>query len=47
MKKKLEARLLKDSKNIGAISVVDFGGNSVEIDEISSLAKKIQYPFNR
>ncbi|ECP7496265.1 aminotransferase class V-fold PLP-dependent enzyme, partial [Campylobacter jejuni] len=38
--KKLEARLLKDSKNIGAISVVDFAGNSVEMDEISNLAKK-------
>ncbi|EFN2989343.1 UDP-4-amino-4,6-dideoxy-N-acetyl-beta-L-altrosamine transaminase [Campylobacter coli] len=43
--KKLEARLLKDSKNIGAISVVDFGGNSVEIDEISSLAKKYNIPL--
>ncbi|EAH8217666.1 UDP-4-amino-4,6-dideoxy-N-acetyl-beta-L-altrosamine transaminase [Campylobacter coli] len=42
---KLEARLLKDSKNIGAISVVDFGGNSVEIDEISSLAKKYNIPL--
>ncbi|EHV9618398.1 UDP-4-amino-4,6-dideoxy-N-acetyl-beta-L-altrosamine transaminase [Campylobacter coli] len=43
--KKLEARLLKDSKNIGAISVVDFGGNSVEMDEISSLAKKYNIPL--
>ncbi|EAL8166219.1 aminotransferase class V-fold PLP-dependent enzyme, partial [Campylobacter coli] len=43
--KKLEARLLKNSKNIGAISVVDFGGNSVEIDEISSLAKKYNIPL--
>ncbi|HEF9900012.1 TPA: UDP-4-amino-4,6-dideoxy-N-acetyl-beta-L-altrosamine transaminase [Campylobacter coli] len=42
---KLEARLLKDSKNIGAISVVDFGGNSVEIDEISSFAKKYNIPL--
>ncbi|HEF9765658.1 TPA: UDP-4-amino-4,6-dideoxy-N-acetyl-beta-L-altrosamine transaminase [Campylobacter coli] len=42
---KLEARLLKDSKNIGAISVVDFGGNSVEMDEISSLAKKYNIPL--
>lgn len=36
---KLEARLLKESENIGAISVVDFAGNSVEMDEISNLTK--------
>ncbi|EKP0495148.1 UDP-4-amino-4,6-dideoxy-N-acetyl-beta-L-altrosamine transaminase [Campylobacter coli] len=42
---KLEARLVKNSTDIGAISVVDFGGNSVEIDEISSLAKKYNIPL--
>ncbi|AXP08244.1 UDP-4-amino-4,6-dideoxy-N-acetyl-beta-L-altrosamine transaminase [Campylobacter hepaticus] len=37
--KKLSQRLQKDSSNIKAISVVDFGGNSVEMDEIIKLAK--------
>ncbi|MDX2330788.1 UDP-4-amino-4,6-dideoxy-N-acetyl-beta-L-altrosamine transaminase [Campylobacter hepaticus] len=37
--KKLSQRLQKDSSNIKAISVVDFGGNSVEMDEIVKLAK--------
>ncbi|ECV5919797.1 UDP-4-amino-4,6-dideoxy-N-acetyl-beta-L-altrosamine transaminase [Campylobacter coli] len=43
--KKLEARLTKNSANIGAISVVDFGGNSVEMDEISKLAKQYNIPL--
>lgn len=43
--KKLEARLLKESENIGAISVVDFAGNSVEMDEISNLTKKYNIPL--
>ncbi|HEB9306966.1 TPA: UDP-4-amino-4,6-dideoxy-N-acetyl-beta-L-altrosamine transaminase [Campylobacter coli] len=43
--KKLEARLVKNSTDIGAISVVDFGGNSVEMDEISNLAKKYNIPL--
>ncbi|AJC86756.1 UDP-4-amino-4,6-dideoxy-N-acetyl-beta-L-altrosamine transaminase [Campylobacter sp. RM16704] len=38
--KKLEQRLKQDSKNIGAICVVDYAGNSVEMDEILSLCKK-------
>ncbi|MBM0636591.1 UDP-4-amino-4,6-dideoxy-N-acetyl-beta-L-altrosamine transaminase [Campylobacter sp. VicNov18] len=43
--KKLMQRLQKDNSNIGAISVVDFGGNSVEMDEISSLAKSYNIPL--
>ncbi|HEB9428681.1 TPA: UDP-4-amino-4,6-dideoxy-N-acetyl-beta-L-altrosamine transaminase [Campylobacter coli] len=43
--KKLEARLVKNSTDIGAITVVDFGGNSVEMDEISNLAKKYNIPL--
>ena len=43
--KKLQQRLAKDSTNIGAISVVDFAGNSVEIDEILSLAKQYNIPL--
>ncbi|HEB9332588.1 TPA: UDP-4-amino-4,6-dideoxy-N-acetyl-beta-L-altrosamine transaminase [Campylobacter coli] len=42
---KLEARLVKNSTDIGAISVVDFGGNSVEMDEISNLVKKYNIPL--
>ncbi|MBK1992354.1 UDP-4-amino-4,6-dideoxy-N-acetyl-beta-L-altrosamine transaminase [Campylobacter sp. 2018MI35] len=42
---RLEERLKKDSKNIGAICVVDFGGNSVEMDEILNLAKKYNIPL--
>ncbi|TDJ87542.1 UDP-4-amino-4,6-dideoxy-N-acetyl-beta-L-altrosamine transaminase [Campylobacter volucris] len=38
--KKLEQRLKQDNKNIGAICVVDYAGNSVEMDEILSLCKK-------
>ncbi|TEY02744.1 UDP-4-amino-4,6-dideoxy-N-acetyl-beta-L-altrosamine transaminase [Campylobacter sp. US33a] len=43
--KKLEARLAKDSSNIGAITAVDFGGNSVEMDEILTLAKIYKIPL--
>ncbi|EAI7265449.1 UDP-4-amino-4,6-dideoxy-N-acetyl-beta-L-altrosamine transaminase [Campylobacter coli] len=43
--KKLEARLVKNSTDIGAIGVVDFGGNSVEMDEILNLAKKYNIPL--
>lgn len=43
--KKLQQRLVKDSTNIGAISVVDFAGNSVEMDEILSLAKQYNIPL--
>lgn len=43
--KKLQQRLAKDSTNIGAISVVDFAGNSVEMDEILSLAKQYNIPL--
>lgn len=37
--KKLERRLEKDSTNIAAVCVVDFAGNSVEIDTIARLCK--------
>lgn len=43
--KKLETRLAQNSENIGAICVVDFGGNSVEMDEILTLAKKYKIPL--
>lgn len=43
--KKLEIRLAKNSENIGAICVVDFGGSSVEMDEILALAKKYKIPL--
>lgn len=36
--KKTRSKTFK-SENIGAISVVDFAGNSVEMDEISNLTK--------
>lgn len=42
---KLSERLEKDALNIGAICVVDFGGNSVEMDEILSLARKYKIPL--
>lgn len=42
---KLEARLQKDSKNIGAICVVDFAGNSVEMDFILNLSKTYNIPL--
>lgn len=42
---KLSQRLEKDALNIGAICVVDFGGNSVEMDEILSLARKYKIPL--
>lgn len=42
---KLSQRLEKDALNIGAICVVDFGGNSVEMDEILSLAGKYKIPL--
>lgn len=37
---KLEKRLKEKSDDVGAICVVDFAGNSVEIDKIQELAKK-------
>ncbi len=37
--RKARSKACKNSTDIGAISVVDFGGNSVEMDEISNLAK--------
>lgn len=43
--KKLAQRLEKDACNIGAICVVDFGGNSVEMDEILNLAKNYNIPL--
>lgn len=42
---KLESRLKKDSKDIGAICVVDFAGNSVECDKISALAQTYNIPL--
>lgn len=42
---KLEARLKKDIKDIGAICVVDFAGNSVEMDSILNLAKTYNIPL--
>ncbi len=43
--KKLEARLKQDSKNIGALCVVDFAGNSVELDFILNLSKTYKIPL--
>lgn len=43
--KKLEARLQKKSDDIAAICVVDFAGNSVEIDTILELSKKYNIPI--
>ncbi|MCR2090304.1 aminotransferase class V-fold PLP-dependent enzyme, partial [Campylobacter upsaliensis] len=37
--KKLRTRLEKGSQNIAAVAVVDFAGQSVEIDEISALCE--------
>lgn len=42
---KLEARLAKNSKDIGCICVVDYAGNSVEMDIILNLAQKYQIPL--
>ncbi|TKX30218.1 UDP-4-amino-4,6-dideoxy-N-acetyl-beta-L-altrosamine transaminase [Campylobacter sp. MIT 12-5580] len=42
--KKLETRLEASAQNIGAICVVDFAGNSVEMDTILSLASKYKIP---
>ncbi|MBX1886681.1 UDP-4-amino-4,6-dideoxy-N-acetyl-beta-L-altrosamine transaminase [Campylobacter peloridis] len=42
---KLEQRLNKNSDDIGAICVVDYAGNSVEMDEILTLAKKYNIPL--
>jgi len=42
---KLEARLKISTQNIGAISVVDYAGNSVEIDKISQLSKTYKIPL--
>lgn len=42
--KKLEARLKESSQNIAGICVVDFAGNSVEMDTILSLAKTYKIP---
>ncbi|KAA6225053.1 MULTISPECIES: UDP-4-amino-4,6-dideoxy-N-acetyl-beta-L-altrosamine transaminase [unclassified Campylobacter] len=43
--KKLEERLRISSQNIGAICVVDYAGNSVEIDKISKLSKDYKIPL--
>ncbi|EPC9520300.1 UDP-4-amino-4,6-dideoxy-N-acetyl-beta-L-altrosamine transaminase [Campylobacter upsaliensis] len=43
--KKLRARLEKDSQNIGAVAVVDFAGQSVEIDEILALCEEFKLPL--
>ncbi|EAK5889654.1 UDP-4-amino-4,6-dideoxy-N-acetyl-beta-L-altrosamine transaminase [Campylobacter lari] len=43
--KKLALRLSQDSSNIGAICAVDFAGNSVEMDEILTLAKQYNIPL--
>lgn len=42
---KLAKRLERKSDNVGAIAVVDFAGNSVEIDIIAALAKKHKIPL--
>ncbi|TWO27273.1 UDP-4-amino-4,6-dideoxy-N-acetyl-beta-L-altrosamine transaminase [Campylobacter insulaenigrae] len=42
---KLKLRLEKDHKNIGAVCVVDFAGNSVELDEIINLCKSYNIPL--
>lgn len=42
---KLEQRLIKNSDEIGAICVVDYAGNSVEMDEILTLTKKYNIPL--
>ncbi|WP_291950010.1 UDP-4-amino-4,6-dideoxy-N-acetyl-beta-L-altrosamine transaminase [Campylobacter sp.] len=42
---KLKSRLQKDHKNIGAICVVDFAGNSVELDEIINLCEIYNIPL--
>ncbi len=39
---KLAARLERRSDDVGAIAVVDFGGNSVEMDTIAALAKRYE-----
>ncbi|MCX2683192.1 UDP-4-amino-4,6-dideoxy-N-acetyl-beta-L-altrosamine transaminase [Campylobacter sp. MIT 21-1685] len=43
--KKLQARLEKESINIAAVCVVDFAGNSVEIDTIAALCKTYHIPL--
>lgn len=42
---KLEKRLAKSSKDIGCICVVDYAGNSVEMDVILKLAQGYQIPL--
>lgn len=42
---KLEKRLAKSSKDIGCICVVDYAGNSVEMDIILNLAQGYQIPL--
>lgn len=42
---KLEKRLAKSSKDIGCICVVDYAGNSVEMDIILNLAQRYQIPL--
>ena len=42
---KLAKRLERKSDDVGAIAVVDFAGNSVEIDAIVALAKKHKIPL--
>ncbi|WP_270983248.1 UDP-4-amino-4,6-dideoxy-N-acetyl-beta-L-altrosamine transaminase [Campylobacter helveticus] len=43
--KKLRTRLEKSCENIGAVAVVDFAGQSVEIDEIATLCKEFNLPL--
>ena len=43
--KKLEERLAKKSDDIGCICVVDFAGNSVEMDTIKALSVKHKIPL--
>ncbi|TKX28691.1 UDP-4-amino-4,6-dideoxy-N-acetyl-beta-L-altrosamine transaminase [Campylobacter estrildidarum] len=43
--KKLEQRLKTKSDNVGAICVVDYAGNSVEMDEIYKLCKNHNIPL--
>ncbi|EPN1532620.1 UDP-4-amino-4,6-dideoxy-N-acetyl-beta-L-altrosamine transaminase [Campylobacter upsaliensis] len=43
--KKLRTRLEKGSQNIAAVAVVDFAGQSVEIDEISALCEEFKLPL--
>ncbi|TKX32249.1 UDP-4-amino-4,6-dideoxy-N-acetyl-beta-L-altrosamine transaminase [Campylobacter aviculae] len=43
--KKLEQRLKTKSDDIGAICVVDYAGNSVEMDEIDKLCKNYNIPL--